>query len=117
VLAQIYLNCALFQFNNANDSIQNIAAIAEEQAASSKEVATAIDNATKSTIETVSTIESIRKASNGTAEVAQSVAAQAEEMEKQSQNLNEILSHFKLPTTAKTAKTSKNIPALKSKSR
>ena len=45
--AQKELDDAMSSINKANDSILNIAAVAEEQGASSKEVATGIDNATR----------------------------------------------------------------------
>jgi regulator of sigma D len=89
--------------NTANDSIQNIAAVAEEQAASSKEVATAIDAATKSTMEMVDTISNIRRATDETAQAAQGVAEQSEAMNEHSQTLIEVLSHFTLATVPAAA--------------
>jgi methyl-accepting chemotaxis protein len=111
-LAQKELDEALKEMNHANDSIQNIAAVAEEQAASSKEVATAIDSATKSTVEMISTLSNIRKASEETALVAQNVAEQSEAMTGHVHVLTEALSSFKLPD-AEQNKT----PALKAKGR
>ncbi|MDR1137559.1 MAG: methyl-accepting chemotaxis protein [Synergistaceae bacterium] len=94
--AQVELNGAMKEINKANDSIQNIAAVAEEQAASSKEVATGIDNATKSTTKMVDTISSIRHASEKTAQAAQNVAEQSEAMSDYAQSLMDALSRFKL---------------------
>jgi methyl-accepting chemotaxis protein len=94
--AQVELNGAMKEMNKANDSIQNIAAVAEEQAASSKEVATAIDSATKSTMEMVETISNIRHASEETAQAAQGVAEQSEAMSGYAQSLMDALSRFKL---------------------
>jgi methyl-accepting chemotaxis protein len=94
--AQSELDGALQEINKANDSIQNIAAVAEEQAASCKEVATAIDNATRSTMETVETISRVRHASETTTQAARSVADQSETLSTHSQTLSEILSRFKL---------------------
>jgi methyl-accepting chemotaxis protein len=103
--AQGELDGALQEMNTANDSIQNIAAVAEEQAASSKEVATAIDNSTKSTMEVVETISNIRRASEDTAQAAHGVAEQSEIMTGHAQTLTDILSHFKLhAVTAVTTK-------------
>jgi methyl-accepting chemotaxis protein len=94
--AQVELNGAMQEINKANDSIQNIAAVAEEQAASSKEVAMGIDNATKSTMKMVETILSIRHASEETAQAAQNVASQSEAMSDYAQSLMDALSRFKL---------------------
>ncbi|MCL2010024.1 MAG: methyl-accepting chemotaxis protein [Synergistaceae bacterium] len=115
--AQKELDEALNEMNHANDSIQNIAAVAEEQAASSKEVATAIDSATKSTMEMIGTISNIRRASDDTSHAAQSVAHQAESMADNVHSLNETLSLFKLrdTTSSKTAQAKKVVPALKGK--
>jgi methyl-accepting chemotaxis protein len=94
--AQVELNGAMKEINKANDSIQNIAAVAQEQAASSKGVANEIDNATKSTMEMVDTISGIRHASEETAQAAQSVAEQSEAMNGYAQSMMDALSHFKL---------------------
>jgi methyl-accepting chemotaxis protein len=94
--AQEELNGALKDMNKANDSIQNIAAVAEEQAASSKEVASAIDGATKSTMEMVETITNIRRAAEETAQTAQGVAEQSEAMNEHAQNLTDVLARFQL---------------------
>jgi methyl-accepting chemotaxis protein len=94
--AQVELDGAMKEIDKANDSIQNIAAVAEEQAASSKEVATGIDNATKSTMEMTETISSIRHASEETAQAAQNVAEQSEAMSGYAQSLMDALSRFKL---------------------
>jgi methyl-accepting chemotaxis protein len=105
--AQTGLNGALKEMNKANDSIQNIAAVAEEQAASSKEVATAIDSATKSTMEMVETLSSIRRSTDDTAQAAQSVAKQSQSMNEHSQTLIDVLARFTLhvapPASGKTA--------------
>jgi len=94
------LNGALDQINKANDSIQNIAAIAEEQAASSKEVAQAIDSATKSSVEMIGTVTSIRRATDETAQATEGVAKQAENMMGYARDLTEILSYFKLESAS-----------------
>ena len=94
--AQKELDGALKEMNKANDSIQNIAAVAEEQAASSKGVASAIDGATKSTMEMVETISNIRRAADETAEAAQGVAEQSEAMSTHAQTLTDVLSRFKV---------------------
>ena len=93
---------ALKEINHANGSVQNIAAIAQEQAALSKEVVTAIDSATKSTIDTMSAMTNIRGAADETASAAQSVAEQSEAMATNAQLLTDTLSQFKLPSRAKS---------------
>ena len=113
--AQGELNGALEEMNKANDSIQNIAAVAEEQAASCKEVANAIDSATKSTMEVVETIVEIRRAADETSGAAQGVSQQAESVTVLVENLTDVLSHFKLlneaeQKTAPAAKQSKSKP-------
>jgi methyl-accepting chemotaxis protein len=109
--AQAELNGTLQEMNKANDSIQNIAAVAEEQAASSKEVATAIDSATKSTMEMVETISNIRRATEETAQAAQGVAEQSEAMNEHSQTLIEVLSRFKLSTSTASPASSDKVKA------
>jgi methyl-accepting chemotaxis protein len=117
--AQRELDEALKKMNNANDSIQNIAAVAEEQAASSKEVATSIDIATRSTVEMISSISNIRRAADETSHAAQGVAEQAEALSGHVLGVTEALSLFKLrdKASASSTKTSRNIPALKAKAR
>jgi methyl-accepting chemotaxis protein len=105
VEAQEDLHGALDQMNKASDSIQNIAAVAEEQAASSREVATGIGNATQSTMEMVNTVSGIRRATDDTATAAQGVAEHAESMSEHAHTLIEVLSRFKLHAgTAAAAK-------------
>ncbi|MDR1378995.1 MAG: methyl-accepting chemotaxis protein [Synergistaceae bacterium] len=107
--AQGELDSALRQINKANDSIQNIAAVAEEQAASSKEVATAIDNATQSTMEVVEAISHIRHASEDTAQAAQGIAKQSESLSSYAHDLSNILSKFKLDVAAPVVKVTKSL--------
>ena len=90
------LNGALAKMNKANDSIQNIAAVAEEQAASSREVAHAIDNAVKGSLELTGTISNIMNATNETSQATEGVAKEAASMTNYANTLSEILSHFTL---------------------
>ena len=94
--AQDELNGAMQQMNKANDLIQNIAAVAEEQAASSKEMAKAIDNATQTTVNIVSTLSSIKNAGEETSQAAQNVAEQSQALTGHVQALSEVLSRFKV---------------------
>ncbi|GHV34385.1 hypothetical protein FACS1894187_04860 [Synergistales bacterium] len=112
--AQKGLGEAMDSINKANDSIQSIAAVAEEQAASSKEVATGIDNATRSTMEMVGTVSNIRSAADTTAEAAQGVAEKAETIQSHVDTLTEVVSRFKLNAASddpKKAATAKSAPA------
>ncbi|MDR1742037.1 MAG: methyl-accepting chemotaxis protein [Synergistaceae bacterium] len=117
--AQKRLDEAMKEINKANDSIQNIAAVAEEQAASSKEVASGIDSATKATMEMVSTVSNIGKATEETVEAARGVAEQAESITGYVDRLNDVLSRFKLiaaETAAPPAKANKALtPGAKKK--
>jgi methyl-accepting chemotaxis protein len=111
--AQKELDGAMKEINKANDSIQNIAAVAEEQAASSKEVADSIDRATKSTVEMAQTIAQIHDASEDTLKTAHSVAEQAEIMSGHAQSLNDALSRFQLRDGGKSSGRKPVLKALK----
>ena len=102
-LAQTELSDALQEMQKANDSIQNIAAISEEQAASSREVANSIDKATVSTAETMENLSNIRKATENTAETSHDMAELAESVNERSKELAEVLSHFTIDAPALTA--------------
>jgi methyl-accepting chemotaxis protein len=110
--AQIDLNSALKEMNKANNSIQNIAAVAEEQAASSKEVALAIDSATKSAMGMVESLVTIRRATDETAQAAQGVAEQSHAVNEHAEALAEVLSRFTLQNVSAPTKGQK---ALKSR--
>ena len=90
------LNEAMGQIDKANDRIQNIAAVAEEQAASSREIATGIDAATKSTVDMLQNMEMIQNSSNKTAKVAEDVAKQADDLAVLADRLKGALSRFKV---------------------
>ncbi len=97
--AQKELGSAVSEMQKANDSIQNIAAVAEEQAASSKEMAEAVDSATRSTMEIVDSVNNIRNATDETAHAAQGVAMQAQEMNEFVVQLRDTLAHFTVSDT------------------
>ncbi|MDR1732957.1 MAG: methyl-accepting chemotaxis protein [Synergistaceae bacterium] len=94
--AQKALNGALEEINKANDSIQNIAAVAEEQAASSREIAAGIGKVTQSMLAMMDTTRHIHRATEETSKAAQSVAEQSEVMSSHSQSLSEALARFRL---------------------
>jgi methyl-accepting chemotaxis protein len=93
------LNGALNQMQRANDSIQNIAAVAEEQAASCKEVAHSISGASKASTEMVGTVSNIHRATDETAQATGGIVGQAEGLKAHAQTLTELLSMFKLELT------------------
>ena len=99
--AQSGLGEALSEMNKAAESIQSIAAVSQEQAASSREMATAIDHATHSTMDIVKSITDINHAGDETAQGAQSVAEQSQEMSNHVDRLHELLKHFKLGASSK----------------
>ena len=99
--AQSGLGEALSEMNKAAESIQNIAAVAQEQAASSREMASAIDHATHSTMNIVKSITDINHAGDETAQGAQSVAEQSQEMSNHVDRLHELLKRFKLGVPGK----------------
>ena len=94
--AKASLGEVMGQIDNANDRIQNIAAVAEEQAASSREVATGIDSATKTTVDMLQNVEKIKTATDETARVSEDVMTQANGLAQLAQHLEETLSRFKI---------------------
>ena|GEM_PF-964748 len=92
--AQSGLNDGLDRMKVINDEIQNIAAIAEEQAASSKEMAGAIDLVTKGTVEVGQRISGVQNASAEASKASESVATTAQTLSGYSANMSEALAHF-----------------------
>jgi methyl-accepting chemotaxis protein len=78
--ARDQLNQALGGMEKANESIQSIAAVAEEQAASSREMASGIDVVTRSTVELGQRVEAIRGATQETVTASEGVALSAQKM-------------------------------------
>ena len=106
---------AMGQIDKANDRIQNIAAVAEEQAASSKEIATGIDNVTKATTEILEHLEGIKTSMDDTAVVAERAAKISDEQTQLAQDLRNSLSMFKIGEGEGKSKASKRkaLPAKK----
>jgi len=88
------LNEAMGQIDKANDRIQNIAAVAQEQAASSREIAQGIDNVTKATTEILEHLEGIKTSMDATAVVAERAAKISDEQTQLAQDLRDSLSMF-----------------------
>ncbi len=87
---------AMGQIDQANDRIQNIAAVAQEQAASSREIAQGIDNVTKGTSEILEHLEEIKTSMDETAEVAERAEQISEEQIQLAQDLRTSLAMFKI---------------------
>lgn len=118
--AQDSLTEAMGQIDKANDRIQNIAAVAEEQAASSREIAAGIDNVTKATTEILQNLENIKNSMDDTAVVAERAANIANDQTQLAQDLRDSLSMFKIDeedkdnaVARKKKKTTKGQKALK----
>ncbi len=90
------LGVAMKQIDNANDRIQNIAAVAQEQAAASREIAVSIDHTTRSTMEMLQNMEAIEKAANETANSSNSVAEQVKGIIGLTLAIRKALSAFKV---------------------
>lgn len=109
--AQDSLTEAMGQIDKANDRIQNIAAVAQEQAASSREIAAGIDNVTKATTEILQNLENIKQSMDDTAVVAERAANIANDQTQLAQDLRDSLAMFKVDdedkVPAKGGKTSK----------
>jgi methyl-accepting chemotaxis protein len=110
--AQKKLAGALREINKANGSIQNIAAVAQAQAGSGKEVAEAIDHLTKATMATVDKVEQIRRTAEETAQSVQGVTDRSEVMSDHARQLMEVLGRFQLQEPSELSKTGKTaLPA------
>lgn len=92
--AQDSLSEAISQIDKANDRIQNIAAVAQEQAASSREIAAGIDNVTKATTEILDHLESIKNDMDETALIAERAAQGAVDQTGLVESITEALSQF-----------------------
>ena len=90
------LSDAMGQIDKANDRIQSIAAVAEEQAASSREIASGIDNSTKMTVDILQSMEHIQTAADETTRVSEDMAKQADGLSGFAQSLKDALSRFKV---------------------
>ena len=101
---------AMGEIDKANDRIQNIAAVAQEQAASSREIAGSIDNVTKVTAEILEHLESIKKSMDNTAVVAERAAHISSEQTQLAQDLRDSLAMFKVENK-NSAKGPRALPA------
>ena len=108
--AQDSLAEAMSQIDKANDRIQNIAAVAEEQAASSREIAAGIDNVTKATTEILEHLESIKNDMDETAMIAERAAQGAVDQTGLVESITESLSQFKIEHEGASKSSRKALP-------
>ena len=87
---------AMGQIDQANDRIQNIAAVVQEQSASSREIAQGIDSVTKTTVEILDHLEGIKTSMDETAAVAERAAKISDEQTQLAQDLRDSLSMFNI---------------------
>ena len=102
------LNGALAEITNANEAIQSIAAVAEEQAASSSEISNAIDEISKSTDLITQKMSDLHMLSAQTASIGNSVSSSAGEMSVATEEMKNVLSHFKMDTRGKPSLSARN---------
>ncbi len=93
---QQQLQESLREVAGVNDVMQNIAAVAEEQSASSNEMATAIDSITHGASAIVETLETIRSSTEETAEAFQEVARDAGHLSENVAHLERVLEQFRI---------------------
>ncbi|MCF4151048.1 methyl-accepting chemotaxis protein [Dethiosulfovibrio sp. F2B] len=89
------LDETLESIKRVNVAMQNIAATSEEQAASSNEMAGAVDQASKSTVEMAQKVESIKSSTVETAKGSDGVAQEAERLAGLARSIDEELKRFK----------------------
>ncbi|MBR1673236.1 MAG: hypothetical protein IJ702_09950 [Fretibacterium sp.] len=87
---------AMGEIDKANDRIQNIAAVAQEQAASSREIAGGIDKVTQTTAAIVENLEDIKASMAETEDIAKRTTAVASEQEQLAEGLRDSLAMFKI---------------------
>jgi methyl-accepting chemotaxis protein len=90
------LNKALAEITNANEAIQSIAAVAEEQAASSSEMSRAIDEIKQSTEDIVRTLTELNQLSERATRIGESVSDSAQHMAQSAVDLKGVLALFKI---------------------
>ena len=81
--------------NHLNDSIQNVAAVSEEQAASAEEMTASVQGVTNSIGEIVGVQKEIGQAAAGTTDAAKSIEEASRSMADTVEQLNELIGRFK----------------------
>ena len=81
--------------NHLNDSIQNVAAVSEEQAASAEEMTASVQGVTNSIGEIVDVQKEVGQAASGTANAAKSIEQASRSMADTVEQLSDLIGHFK----------------------
>ena len=79
-----------------NEAIQNIAAVSEEQAASSAEMESAMKDVTASNVEVMSSAKAIYTSTQETTKAAESIATEAQKMAETAETLQKLVGIFNL---------------------
>jgi methyl-accepting chemotaxis protein len=90
------LNAGMNEITSANEAIQAIAAVAQDQAAASSEITNAIDAINRSTGEISNKMSELNDLSNRASTIGESVSSTADNMYQSTEELKELLSHFKM---------------------
>ena len=96
VETQKKLDDALRALGRLTESIQSIAAVSEEQAASSSEMSHSIQRVAETTDRTVASGQSVGTATRETTQAAESIAGEAQRMAETSEKLQSIVGRFVL---------------------
>ncbi|PIE54021.1 MAG: chemotaxis protein [Dethiosulfovibrio peptidovorans] len=87
---------ALKQISSVEGTMQSIATLAAEQAASSHEMALGIDQATKSTVQATEILHNVKNSSDGTAFASEQVAKEAQGLASGAERLDSLIGQFQL---------------------
>ncbi len=87
---------SLEDVRSLNEAIQEIAAVAQEQAASSKEMALALDSVTSSVAQMAENVHSVRDSSEDTLQIAERMASGSKELLEGTEKLKSDMDKFKL---------------------
>ncbi|SMG51260.1 methyl-accepting chemotaxis protein [Dethiosulfovibrio salsuginis] len=105
--AKTGLDETLRQIALVNDAMQNIAATSQEQAASANEMANAVDQASRSTVDIANKISGVKSSADETAKASETVAQEAETVSLLSKSIQDRLATFS------TGKEKSKSPALR----
>jgi methyl-accepting chemotaxis protein len=90
------LNQALDEITSANEAIQSIAAVAQEQTAAGAAITRAIEELNRSTDTISAKMEKLHELSDHTASSGGSVSRSAEEMSQSAEEMRKVLAQFKM---------------------
>jgi len=90
------LNNALAEITHVNESIQSIAAVAQEQAASSSDISRAVEDIKRSTEDITGTLTELNKLSDQATDIGKSVSGSARQMAQSALDLKDVLALFRI---------------------